>query len=142
MKRFRWQLRKAGVIAVDTNIVVRLLTGDHPDQFQVSKRLFQANQVFISDTVILETAWVLRWAYKAGPQSVAEALHGLLGLPNVHFRNRTVLAKAVEWHESGLDFADALHLAQSNHCEQMATFDKGFVNRARDLTTCPVKMLS
>ncbi len=130
------------MIAVDTNIVVRFLTGDHPEQFQISTQIFRANQVFISDSVILETAWVLRWAYRFEPLPIVAALRGLLGLPNAHFRNRAVLAKAAEWHEAGLDFADALHLAQSDHCEQLLTVDKAFVNRARNMTPCPVNLPS
>ncbi|MDZ7967304.1 MAG: PIN domain-containing protein [Nostoc sp. DedSLP03] len=52
------------MIAVDTNIIVRFLTQDDELQFQKSKEIFQTQDIFISDTVILETEWVLRFAYK------------------------------------------------------------------------------
>ena len=62
------------MVAVDTNIVVRLLTGDDPEQFQRGKGLFEREQVFIPATVILETEWVLRYAYKFPPAEIASAV--------------------------------------------------------------------
>ncbi len=50
--------------AVDTNVIVRLLTQDDELQYQKSLEIFQMKNIFIPDTVILETEWVLRFAYK------------------------------------------------------------------------------
>ncbi len=47
------------------------------------------------------------------------------------------VAKALDWHGEGLDFADALHLAGSQHAESLATFDNKLVERAKGLGTCP-----
>jgi hypothetical protein len=44
------------------------------------------------------------------------------------------MAQVLQWHEQGLDFADALHLAQSEHCSSIYTFDDKFV-KMRSLTT-------
>ena len=57
------------MIAIDTNIVVRFLTQDDEQQYQKSLKLFQEQELFISDTVILETEWVLRFAYEFKPKS-------------------------------------------------------------------------
>jgi predicted nucleic-acid-binding protein len=46
------------VIAIDTNIVVRFLTADDPDQFRQAARFFKDAEIFIADSVILETGWV------------------------------------------------------------------------------------
>lgn len=51
------------MIAVDTNVIVRLLTNDDPHQTEKVARLMEGNSVFISKTVLLETEWVLRVAY-------------------------------------------------------------------------------
>jgi predicted nucleic-acid-binding protein len=51
------------MIAVDTNIVVRLLTQDDERQYSKILKLFQEQDIFIPDTVLLETEWVLRFAY-------------------------------------------------------------------------------
>jgi predicted nucleic-acid-binding protein len=127
------------MIAVDTNIVVRLLTQDDEQQYNKSLKLFQEQDIFIPDTVILETEWVLRYAYRFKPKEICEALRNLLGLPNVQPANGGLIAKALQWHENGLDFADALHLAQSQHCSAMHTFDTQFVNRAKGLGECNVQ---
>ena len=128
------------MIGVDTNIVVRLLAKDDIDQFQRSSEIFSTQEVFIPDTVILETEWVLRYAYGLEPGQINEAFSKLFGLPNVHLRDATEVALAIEWHENGIDFADALHLAQSRHCQQMLTFDRRFVNRSKQITICPVRV--
>jgi len=48
------------------------------------------------------------------------------------------MAQVLQWHESGLDFADAFHLAQSQSCSAFYTFDKAFENRAKGLTQCEI----
>jgi predicted nucleic-acid-binding protein len=128
------------MISVDTNIVVRLLAKDDLDQFHRSSEIFSTQEVFIPDTVILETEWVLRYAYEFEPGQINGAFRKLFGLTNVHLRDATEVALAIEWHEDGIDFADALHLAQSQHCQQMLTFDRRFVNSSKQITTCPVRV--
>lgn len=127
------------MIAVDTNIVVRLLTQDDEPQYNKSFKLFQEQDVFIPDTVLLETEWVLRFAYRFKPDEICEAFRNLLGLPNVHMTNGSLIAQTLQWHEQGLDFADALHLAHSQNCSSIYTFDVQFVSRAKGLTKCEVQ---
>ena len=100
------------MISVDTNIVVRLLTKDDKQQYKISFRLFQEQEVFICDTVILETEWVLRFAYKFAPSDIYQAFIKLFGLANVHLNNANKIAQVIEWYQSGLDFADAFHLVE------------------------------
>ena len=100
------------MIAVDTNIVVRLLTQDDEQQYNASLKLFQEQDIFIPDTVILETEWVLRFAYRFQPAEICQALQNLLGLPNVQVTDARLLAQVLQWHGQGLDFADALHLPE------------------------------
>ena len=52
------------MIAVDTNVLVRLLTGDDPAQTQRSVELFAQESILIPKTVLLETEWVLRYSYE------------------------------------------------------------------------------
>jgi len=51
------------MIAVDTNLLVRLLTSDDPDQARRAARIMESDDIFIPKTVMLETEWVLRHAY-------------------------------------------------------------------------------
>lgn len=115
------------MIAVDTNVIVRFLVSDNPEQAAQARDIFATEQIFIPDTVILETAWVLGYSYEMDRAIILAGLRGLLGLANVHLRDAAEIALALEWYEGGLDFADALHLAQSAHCSQMVTFDRRFV---------------
>lgn len=127
------------MIAVDTIIVVRLLTQDDPQQYKKSLKLFEEQDIFIPDTVILETEWVLRFAYAFQRSEICHALRNLLGLPNVHLSNEHLMAQVLQWHEEGLDFADALHLAQSQNCSVLYTFETQFINKGKELTACAVQ---
>jgi predicted nucleic-acid-binding protein len=125
--------------AVDTNILVRLLTGDNPAQFKASQMLFSAADIFIPDTVILETEWVLRAAYDLEPALICNAFRQVFGLPNVTLTNGQVVALAIAWHEAGVDFADAFHLALSQHHQSLKTFNADFIKRAKSLGACRVE---
>jgi predicted nucleic-acid-binding protein len=127
------------MIAVDTNIVVRLLTQDDEQQYNKSLKLFQEQGIFIPDTVLLETEWVLRCAYHFRPDEICKAFKNLLGLPNVHVANGGLVAQTLQWHEQGLDFADAFHLASSQNCSTIYTFDARLVTKAKGLTKCEVQ---
>lgn len=127
------------MIGVDTNIIVRLLTQDDPVQFGISRELFAAKEIFVADTVILETEWVLRYAYDYEPDQVCGAFRKLFGLPNVHVGNAPLLALAIKWHEKGLDFADAFHLALNQQHSVFKTFDGKFISGAKKLSACVVE---
>jgi len=105
------------VIAVDTNILVRFLTGDDKQQFKKALTLFESHDICIPDTVILESEWVLRYAYNFTPDAICRALTKLFGLPNVHLTNPILISQALQWHEQGLDFADAMKI----HCFEALT---------------------
>ncbi|WP_083882591.1 type II toxin-antitoxin system VapC family toxin [Nostoc sp. PCC 7524] len=96
--------------------------------------------MFIPDTVILETEWVLRFAYKFTPEQICVALQKLFGLVNVHLSDANLIAQILQWYEAGLDFADAFHLAQAQNYTHLYTFDEKFVKRAKGLTNCEVKV--
>ena len=93
------------MIAVDTNIIVRLLTKDDEEQFIKSHHLFKHNEIFISDTVILEVEWVLRYAYEFDNVRIKDGLAMLFGLENIHIANPNSIANALNWYAFGLDFA-------------------------------------
>lgn len=128
------------MIAVDTNIIVRLLIRDDEAQFQASRRLFADSPVFIADTVILETEWVLRHAYDLTPDAVCQAMRKLFGLAQVHLNQPRLVSQALDWHEQGLDFADAFHLTLSQQHASLKTFDGKFIKRAASLTACRVEL--
>jgi len=111
------------MIAVDTNILVRIVTNDTPAQAKRAVAVFAKEPVFIPKTVILEMEWVLRYAYGLEKSSILKAFQGILGLPNVTAEDASNVAQALNWYESGLDFADALHLASGGDSNKFVTFD-------------------
>jgi predicted nucleic-acid-binding protein len=127
------------VIAIDTNVLVRLLTADDPAQYKASSRLFATEQIFIPDTVVLETEWVLRDAYELEPAEIRATLRAVMGLPNVTLVNARRAALALDWTEQGLDFADAFHLVSSQEQEALKTYDKAFIKYAKGLSECRVE---
>jgi predicted nucleic acid-binding protein len=130
------------MIAIDTNVLVRFLTRDDEDQFQLAFALFERETIHVPDTVFLETEWVLRYAYGYKPDAVLNAFRSLLGLPQVRATDATRLLQALTWHEKGLDFADALHLATSQETEALATFDRAFARQSTGLGQCRVMDLA
>lgn len=110
--------------AVDTNILVRLLTGDEVNQTKKVAALFKKETIFIPKTVLLETEWVLRRLYRLDSVVVVGALRKLSSLGNVEIEQPQVIAQALQWCEDGMDFADALHLASSQNSSKFATFDE------------------
>ena len=118
--------------AVDTNVVVRFLTGDDPTQASRAKAVIDAGDVFVGTTVLLETEWVLRSVYGFAREEVARALGALAGLPGVSVESPVLLGEALQRTVSGMDFADALHLGAAERCEAMLTFDRRFIEAARD----------
>ena len=119
------------MIAVDTNVVVRLLTGDDPGQARRARTLFDRETVFLSKTVLLESEWVLRRLYGFAAERILDALAALIALPNVRCEDDAAIADALQWSAQGIDFADALHCASAPSADQFASFDARLVKRAR-----------
>jgi predicted nucleic-acid-binding protein len=126
-------MKRSGVQGIDTNIVVRLLTADDIRQSQAARRAVESGNAFLGVTVLLEAEWVLRAGYGFKPAQIAGAFRRLAGLPNISVEEPAQIAVALDWMEGGMDFADALHLARSGHCEKFLTFDRKFARKAGKL---------
>ena len=129
------------MLAVDTNIIVRYLTADHPEQFAKASALIRGEDVYVCTTVLLETEWVLRRGYRFSRDQIIAALTAFAGLPRVTLEDPALAAKALEWMRSGLDFADALHLAKAEGCEAFVSFDQRFAAVANALSEVKVRGL-
>src|SRR5260370_178465 len=97
--------------AVDTNVLVRLLTGDDPKQPAPARSLFAAGPIWIAKTVLLETGWVLRSVYGFEEAAIRDAFRRLLGLKNVHAEDEACVAAALAFTVHGIELADAMHLS-------------------------------
>jgi len=121
------------MIAVDTNVIVRIVTHDDPDQARRAVALFERERIFITKTVLLEVEWVLRCSYRVPRAVIVSTLRKVVGLGTVEVEDPNEVSMALDWHEQGLDFADALHLAGSGKARRFATFDQKMANRAGTL---------
>jgi predicted nucleic-acid-binding protein len=125
------------MIAVDTNVLVRVVTNDDRLQARRALRRMQSDRVWISRTVLLETAWVLRHAYGLDAIAIGRTLTMLADLPTVELEDRAGVLRALAWHGQGMDIADALHLASSGASEAFATFDGALVRLSGGVNARP-----
>jgi len=125
------------MIALDTNILARLLLRDDARQYGLAHALLAQDRLYTAPiTVMQELVWVLE-VNDCAREDIARALGLLLGLPNFRPQNPEALRQALAWYVQGLDFADALHLALSQDSEELATFDKAFARQAGRLGAQP-----
>ena len=119
------------MIAVDTNVLVRLLTRDDLKQAAVARSLFAAGPIWIAKTVLVETGWVLRSLYGFEESAIRDAFTGLLGLKNIHTEDEPSVAAALALTVHGIEFADAMHLSSRPPGAVFVSFDQSFVRRAK-----------
>lgn len=124
--------------AIDTNVVVRFLIGDDPDQARRARRAIAGGDIYLSATVLLESEWVLRSGYRLAATRIAAAFRDLAGLPGVTVETPAALAMALDWMEGGMDFADALHLARAEGCTAFLSFDRRLAKIAAGRSTVTV----
>lgn len=128
------------MLAIDTNLFIRYLTGDHPEQSAKAKALIDGNDVFVATTVLLESEWVLRSVYGFAPDRIVKALTAFAGLAHVRLEAPALAAKALAFAKRGMDFADALHLAAAESCEAFVSFDRRFARTANSLGDVSVRL--
>ena len=122
------------MIALDTNILVRVLTRDDPAQADLAADLMKSGDLFICKTVLLELEWVLRFAYSFDRPAIHGAIVRLLGLPELQVEDGDTVADALRGYEAGMDFADALHLFSCvPTVTEFATFDQALAKKAAGL---------
>jgi predicted nucleic-acid-binding protein len=126
------------MVALDTNLLARLITNDDPLQAQLALQLIRSSpSLWIPKTVLLELEWVLRAVYKIERENIHQAILDLLGLPNALTEQLGEIVLALTHYQQGMNFADALHLVSSQPAERFYTFDKTFIKIADRLNTQP-----
>ncbi|WP_287670194.1 type II toxin-antitoxin system VapC family toxin [Accumulibacter sp.] len=95
------------MIAFDTNLLVRALVADNPDQVAVVRQLITADTIFIPRTVLLETEWVLRSRYKKTRAELNEFFTALLETDDTLIEDAEAVSLALDWYARGADLADA-----------------------------------
>jgi predicted nucleic-acid-binding protein len=120
------------VIALDTNVLVRLVTRDNEAQAQRAKAVFDrhANEVgglFVADIVVVELCWTLARSYELARAEIALTVRALLDNASVALESPAAVKSALDSFEAGkADFPDCLIVAKSRlaGCSQTLSFDR------------------
>jgi predicted nucleic acid-binding protein len=113
---------------VDTNILVRHLTGDPVDMAtRASAYLANETELLLTDLIVAETVYVLESFYEAPRPQVADAMRSLLAMESVIVVDSALLLRVVGIYEHHrLDFAEAYlaACAESTGVNRVASFDR------------------
>ncbi|QJU59395.1 type II toxin-antitoxin system VapC family toxin [Sphingomonas sp. AP4-R1] len=114
--------------AIDTNILIRLIVDDDPDQSRCAEKIVSEG-VFVPLTVLLETAWVLSSRYRMGRDPTAATLSRLLDVPGIIVTDEVGVRQAIALYRAGADIADVIHLVAARGSEAFVTFDRDLAKR-------------
>jgi predicted nucleic acid-binding protein len=113
---------------VDTNVLVRHLTGDPPGMAaRATRYLAAADELLLPDLILAEVAYVLESFYEAPREQVATTLRAVLGFPAIRVLDADLLQRAIEVYDvHRLDFADAYLVASAERTGigVIASFDR------------------
>lgn len=119
------------MIGIDTNVLVRHLVEDDPEQAELVRRVIDArtpdDPAFVSTAVVIETIRVLKRRYRVGRSDIHRAFEALLCARELVFESGPALWRAIQdADEAGNDLADAIiaHAAIDAGCDGIVTFDK------------------
>lgn len=119
------------MIALDTNVLIRFLARDDPDQSPVAaalmSRLTPEEPGFLCREVVLETVWVLERVYRRNRADIARALEGLLAAPELVIETAEDIGAALPTYlAGGPGFADLLVAAAARRAgaDRLLTFDR------------------
>lgn len=128
------------MIGVDTNILLRLATGDDVAQVKTITRWLAAHApdspLHVNQIVLAETLWTLKSGYGYERAELQAFVDALLGNAVFHIEEATLVEDALGMFKSGkTDFADCLiFVKNARRCEATITFDRA----ARGLPGCVV----
>lgn len=113
---------------VDTNVLVRHLTGDPAAMAERATAFLAAEpELYLADLVVAETVYVLESFYKAPRDQVADAMRSLVAMRSMITVDPALLLRAIEVYEvHRLDFAEAylVACAESTGIGRVASFDQ------------------
>ncbi len=125
------------MIALDTNVLVRYLVRDIPDQAEAAQGLLEGLTLedpgFIGREVTIETVWVLERSYRFSREQIADIIEELTAVQSLIFEARDEVAQAASrFRQGGPDFADLMILAAAGRvgASPLYTFDQALARVA------------
>ncbi|TWA71452.1 putative nucleic-acid-binding protein [Azospirillum brasilense] len=119
------------MIGLDTNVLLRLVVEDDPDQAAKARTAVRAlvadgEVCFVGDIVLCEFVWVLEGVMRRDRETIARILDLILDNADIRVESETAARAASALHRQGFDFSDAL-LGFRNRdagCTTTLTFDR------------------
>lgn len=120
---------------IDTNIILRFLVKDVPEQFEKSKQLIgkiesREESVVLPLLCAFEAVFTLEKYYKTPRKEIAEKLTSLLSLKNLHLERKGLFFEALNIYstQKKVSFADAFVVTEMNHSsiKEIYSFDEDF----------------
>lgn len=122
---------------IDTNVLIRHLTGDPPDLAERATRfLADADELLLPDLIAAEVVYVLESFYEVARPQVAEALRAVIAFDGLQVVDPELLLRALEIYElDRLDFAEAYLVASAERSGvgAVASFDRS-IDRINTVT--------
>lgn len=119
------------MIALDTNVILRFLVQDDPDQAELARALFGTltadDPGFICREVMVELIWVLERAHRFTRAEVATAIEAVLSAIELEVEAADDVGLALfRYREAGFGFADLMIEAASRRAgaRELVTFDR------------------
>lgn len=113
---------------VDTNVLIRHLTGDPPDlAARATAYLAAADELLLPDLIVAETVYVLESYYEVPVDDVARLVRSVIAFPAIRTVDPALLLRALEVYETHrLDFVEAYLVAsaESAGVDEIASFDR------------------
>jgi predicted nucleic-acid-binding protein len=113
--------------AVDTNVLVRLITRDDRKQVESAEE-FVSKGAWVSHLVLAETSWVLDSVYDRTREDIAKAVEMLLNHEHLTLQDQDVVEAAVEKfrQHKGVTFSDVLvlEIARKSGHVPLGTYDR------------------
>jgi len=120
------------MIAIDTNVLVRLVTRDDEAQALRAKAIFDTHidedsALFVSSVVLVELCWTLERSYRLTRQEIVAVIRALLSNRTVRLESPDTIRTALAYFEAGdVGFPDCLIVAKAGQedCSRILTFDR------------------
>ena len=121
----------ATMISLDTNIVLRFLIGDVPDQTDKATKLIETQKVYVTDVILIEVTYVLEKVYELSRKDICDLVLGFLNFSNVVHNPKFLLdVIALYKDHPALSIVDCYACEEAkSYNNELRTFDKRLANQ-------------
>ncbi|HEX4953113.1 MAG TPA: type II toxin-antitoxin system VapC family toxin [Thermoanaerobaculia bacterium] len=120
--------------AIDANILLRFVTGDHPEMSPRCRDLLARvglgeEEVYLPEAALCDAVWTLRSFYRWPPDRISAFVGDLLALEGLRMGRKPMIWLSLElFREGKIDFSDALIAAEmaSVGAGELYSFDRDF----------------